>query len=187
MRKIFLFDLGNVVWFYKSSLEKLLCRWADLRGISYEQMLSEYKSYYKQFEINQRFLEDRYRPALDEIYTEDNFHQNLNLTVFNLISDLRKITKVGFLSNAENFLYPYIQEKFLPYFDFGYASWQLGLEKPDPAIFLKTLELQHLKPEDVIFIDDVEANIDSAESLGIKSILFQNNPQLISELKKITL
>lgn len=183
----FLFDIGNVVWFYKSSLERVISRWAQIKGVSYEEFRAEYKTYYKQFEVNQKILEDIYFPALDEIYTEKNFQQNLNLPVLNFISDLRKIAKVGFLSNAENFFYPYIQQKFLPYFDFGYCSWQFGLEKPNPEIYQKTLELQNLNPQDVTFIDDTQANIDTAQSLGIKSILFVDNQQFLSELRKITL
>jgi len=194
MPKVFLFDIGNVLWQYRSSLDRLYHSWALICNLTTDEFREKYKSYYKYLETNEKSFSDfinflgfsdttPFISALELIYTPDNFTHNLNQPLLNLITDLRSITKVGYLSNAENFFYPYIQQQFDPYFDFGYSSWQLGLDKPDPAVYLKTLELQQLKPDDVVFIDDTAKNIDSAQSLGIKSILFQNNQQLLSELR----
>ena len=39
------------------------------------------------------------------------------------------------------------------------------------------------KPEEVIFIDDKETDIEKAKRLGINAILFKNTKRLISDLK----
>ena len=41
------------------------------------------------------------------------------------------------------------------------------------------------KPEDCLFIDDVEENLEPAREMGIKTILFRSQEQLEEELKGI--
>lgn len=174
----------------------LLHRWADICHLPYDEVRARYKSYYKLLETNQKTLDDFVKflnqpspqpfiAALESVYTQENFLNNLNLPVLNLIREFRKTNRVGFLSNAENFFYPYIQQKLEPEFDFSYSSWQLGLEKPDPQIYLQVLKLQNLSPEEVVFIDDNTDNVTSAQTLGIHTILFESIQRLLDELKKI--
>jgi putative hydrolase of the HAD superfamily len=47
----------------------------------------------------------------------------------------------------------------------------MGLVKPDRAIYEQVLAEQGFLAEEVLFFDDNVANINSAKSLGIKSIL----------------
>jgi putative hydrolase of the HAD superfamily len=66
-----------------------------------------------------------------------------------------------------------------------YASCKIGLKKPDKRCFLLVLNNHKLLPNQTIFIDDRHENIKSAQSLGMNTILFKNNKQLIIELKKL--
>ena len=45
------------------------------------------------------------------------------------------------------------------------------MRKPNPAIFLKALEVGGLTAEDVIFLDDFEGNVSAARTLNINAIL----------------
>lgn len=193
-----LFDINNVVWFHQAFQKRLFQRWSEISHLSYDNFYDKYVSFYKFLETNEKTLDDLvvylnqsdpslYWQALTDIYHHPSFDHYLNQPLLNLITRLRAIIKVGYLSNAENFYYEYIHQKVESYFDFGYSSWQLKIDKPNPQIYLKTLELQHLKPEEVIFIDDTPKNIASAESLGIKSILFVDNQSLLSSLSGLTL
>ena len=56
-------------------------------------------------------------------------------------------------------------------FDFVVDSSEVGMRKPNPAIFEKALELGGLSPEQVIFLDDYEGNVVAATALNIRSIL----------------
>ena len=56
-------------------------------------------------------------------------------------------------------------------FDFVVDSSEVGVRKPNPAIFKKALELGGLAAEDAIFLDDFKGNVVAAEALNIRSIL----------------
>lgn len=57
-------------------------------------------------------------------------------------------------------------------FDGQYYSCELGLAKPDPAYFTAILELLRLPAGEVLFIDDSEANVEAAVSVGLRGHLF---------------
>lgn len=52
-----------------------------------------------------------------------------------------------------------------------YYSFEMGLVKPDTAIYQQVLNEQGFAPEEVLFFDDNVANINSARSIGIQSYL----------------
>ena len=53
------------------------------------------------------------------------------------------------------------------HFDGQFHSYQLGHAKPDPDFFWAILEQLGIEPERILFIDDVEANVVGARSVGI--------------------
>ncbi|UJP64080.1 HAD family hydrolase [Mongoliitalea daihaiensis] len=55
--------------------------------------------------------------------------------------------------------------------DHVFLSHQLGLAKPDVAIYETVLEKIKVKPARVLFFDDLESNLNGAEKLGIKTQL----------------
>jgi glucose-1-phosphatase len=60
-----------------------------------------------------------------------------------------------------------------------YFSHEVGMRKPDSAIFSFILEKHGLRPDEVLFLDDTEANVMAAQSLGIPSIrILQADEQL---------
>lgn len=56
-------------------------------------------------------------------------------------------------------------------FDFVVDSSEVGMRKPNPAIFEKALEMGGFSPEQVVFLDDYEGNVIAASALNIRSIL----------------
>ena len=55
-------------------------------------------------------------------------------------------------------------------FDVVVDSSQVGLRKPDPAIFLLTCERLGLAPQECLFVDDLRCNVDAATELGMTTI-----------------
>ncbi len=106
--------------------------------------------------------------------------------VFELVKRLKKNYKVALLSNQiEDWLGEIIKEKnFKEVFDVIVTSYTSKIAKPDIRIFKETVEKLEVKPEECVYIDDLEKNIPPAEKLGMKTILFKNNKQLINDLKK---
>lgn len=67
---------------------------------------------------------------------------------------------------------------------FSQLTWscELGIVKPDPAIYTYTCEKLGLAPAEALFIDDKPENIEGAEALGMPGIQFTNIDQLREEL-----
>lgn len=58
----------------------------------------------------------------------------------------------------------------------------VGCRKPDPPIYHLTLERVGLEPEQCIFIDDMEINIDAANEIGIHGVHFRDTAQARAEV-----
>jgi glucose-1-phosphatase len=52
-------------------------------------------------------------------------------------------------------------------FEKVYYSYEMGMRKPDPAIFSYILNKHDLSPKRTLFVDDKKVNTDAAASLGI--------------------
>lgn len=63
-------------------------------------------------------------------------------------------------------------------FDKCYISYELGLTKPDPAIFKHILDDLSLNPEECLFLDDGEKNIRIAQELGFETYLVRQGENL---------
>lgn len=61
---------------------------------------------------------------------------------------------------------------FLPLFDGMVISSHIKLVKPDAEIFRYLLDKYSLKESECVFMDDTAVNVDAANALGIKSLLF---------------
>ena len=64
-------------------------------------------------------------------------------------------------------------------------SCNVKLIKPDDAIYKKLFETYDLKPEECVFIDDLQRNIDAAEALGMKGILFTDLKTAVTKLSEL--
>jgi len=64
------------------------------------------------------------------------------------------------------------RHQFWPLFDDAVVSAEIGLMKPDPAIFRHAIERFGLVAAETVFLDDIDANVDGAQSVGMASLLF---------------
>jgi HAD superfamily hydrolase (TIGR01509 family) len=71
------------------------------------------------------------------------------------------------------------------YFDFTLLSCEVGLRKPDKAIFVAASKKAHASFRNLIFIDDELRWIKVAKSYGLKTIHFKSAGQLKKELLKL--
>jgi putative hydrolase of the HAD superfamily len=88
------------------------------------------------------------------------------------------------VSNMGDSVHKQIERQFdwLSRFDALVWSYQLGVAKPDPAIYQYVLEkLATLAPE-TLFLDDRQNNVDAAVALGMKGIVFTSVAQLRADL-----
>jgi putative hydrolase of the HAD superfamily len=66
----------------------------------------------------------------------------------------------------------------LALFDHLLFSARIGAVKPEPAAFQAALETMSLRPEEVVFIDDRQENVEGAIRCGLRGILFTSADQL---------
>jgi putative hydrolase of the HAD superfamily len=93
----------------------------------------------------------------------------------NWVKELKALGyNVYFLSNYSKFVMRQAPDSrdFLEFMDGGVFSCDVGLIKPDPAIYKALIDKYGLDPEECIFTDDVQANIDVARELGFRAIRF---------------
>lgn len=104
-----------------------------------------------------------------------------------IISELKeKGYKLFFLSNFHDKAFQVVVEEypFFTLFDGGIASYREKIIKPNLEIYRKLLDGYKLKPEECIFIDDVNENIIAGEQVGIKGIHLRDVSILREELEK---
>ena len=91
--------------------------------------------------------------------------------VLSTLQDLQQACTLGVISNA----WPQL-ERFLEllgishFFDSVTISAQVGLSKPDPAIFELALRNLRIKAEQAIFVDDMPYNVAAAERMGLRGL-----------------
>ena len=63
-----------------------------------------------------------------------------------------------------------------------FSSCYLGIRKPDEGIYRLALEVTQCQPEECLFIDDRELNLECAVQLRMRTIQFRSAAQLRQEL-----
>lgn len=61
-------------------------------------------------------------------------------------------------------------------FDVVVESWEVGVRKPNPAIYRLACERLGMAPERAVFLDDQPANADGARAAGLRAILVGAEP-----------
>ena len=101
------------------------------------------------------------------------------------------------LSNTNPFIMSHTKSKaftaegrpITDFFDTLFLSYEMGICKPDARIFLKALEIEQMKADECLFIDDSKKNTDAAEKVGIRTLFVPSNsdwmPALEERLKEL--
>ena len=66
-----------------------------------------------------------------------------------------------------------------------FTSGHAGMRKPDHEFYHHVLQETRLSPEETLFIDDKMENVLAAKSLGIDSLVFDNNDTVLHALRTI--
>jgi HAD superfamily hydrolase (TIGR01509 family) len=98
-------------------------------------------------------------------------------------------TRTLLLSNTDPERFGFVRRRFpeVLFFD-GYAlSYELKLLKPDPAIYLAAARLAGSRPDECVFIDDMEENVRGAVEAGFHGVLYRPETDLEAELRSLGL
>jgi len=102
----------------------------------------------------------------------------------NILKKLSKKYRLFLFSNTNETHYKEfvtkVESDFNTIFEKTYYSHQFGKRKPDSDSFLSILKENNLIIEEILFVDDSIQHIESANLLGIRTLLIQEKP--ITEL-----
>ena len=118
-----------------------------------------------------------------DFWQDDDLDQKL----VGYIRELRPQFRTGLISNAWLELRELLVHHFHidDAFDDLVISAEVGLAKPDPAIYELALERLKVPADCAVFVDDFESNIAAARELGIHAILFRSRVQAIAEVDQL--
>lgn len=72
---------------------------------------------------------------------------------------------------------------FLDLVDGAVFSYEIKMVKPEPGIYQTLCRKYGLKPEECLFLDDRQENVDGARAVGMEAICFAGYEQAVEEMK----
>ena len=126
---------------------------------------------------------DDYLKVYGEFFSGDTIDHKLLAFAVSLKPDYR----LGLLSNAWVNLRSLLGERFnfINEFDESVFSYEVGMRKPDPAIFKLMLKKMGVEAENALFIDDMPTNVEGAKSTGLHVIRYTDTQAAIAEVEAV--
>lgn len=122
-----------------------------------------------------KLFEDISKLAIEYDYSE-NFIKNLKENGY----------KVYLLSNfGSNFATLKETFRFYPYVDGGVISYEVKQIKPEPEIYQSLIKKYDIHPEEAVFLDDREDNIEAAKQFGFHTIIVDKIENIFNELREL--
>jgi 2-haloacid dehalogenase len=144
------------------------------------------------FHLGIKELCEHFPHRCEDIWAYENrFEESISGPIWQTVSILKELKQAGYrlygLSNWSMETFNPVRDtyEFFGWFDDIVLSGEVGLLKPDPAIFRLTLERIGLPASECLLIDDSAPNIWAAQELGFQTIRFESADRLRGELKQI--
>lgn len=198
MIKNIVFDIGNVLVDYniKGFLAGKGFEPNIIKRIVKASLMSPYWEKFERGDLSEDEVMKGFVSLDPEIETELNMaYQNVHgmLTIRSFAIDLVKKLKadgfnVYYLSNYSRKAYYECSDSlaFMEYMDGGCVSFEERMTKPDVEFYKRFLEKYNLISDECIFVDDTPVNVEVAEKLGFKGIIFESLETTIECIRKIT-
>ncbi|HUC01661.1 MAG TPA: HAD family phosphatase [Candidatus Paceibacterota bacterium] len=194
-----IFDIGGVLLDSEKSFDGIFEEFARALGVDPEKMVALHKRYLdrmlsgkmsakqffsaikKEFHLKRRDMEKVWLAIALK-------HIKLNKKLLAVTDKMRAHYRLALLSNVSE-PRSLVDREFDLYshFDQVFLSYKLHMQKPSKRTFRHALKKMRLKTNEALFIDDKEINLNAARALGIQSIQFNNNAQLLTELARLGL
>ncbi len=149
-------------------------------------------SLFYDFEFGQIPRDDFYRRSKDLLgfsAGRDEFEEKFCAIFPGLVPGIESVFEesgpVFCLTNTNEIHLEYIQKNFpiLERFQTIFSSFDLQKRKPYPGIYREVAKRLECDPRDILFFDDVEANVVGAKRAGLEAQLFQGVEPLLQQVK----
>ncbi|MCC5936901.1 MAG: HAD family phosphatase [Lunatimonas sp.] len=196
--KFLIFDLGNVIYDidYSLTFNKL---YSKLPQSAHEQvkefMVSDIHYQLEMGKISEAAFRDGVRSYFGQEWEDAWIDEVWNALLVDIPQErleLLKKLKMNFgiymLSNTNSIHFKVVERVFadrlgnqwMKLFGRLFLSHEMGLRKPDPAIYKAVVQAVGGKPEEFLFFDDLESNLEGAKSVGIQTH-HVNHPKALIE------
>lgn len=187
-----IFDLGGVL--IEDPSASMLTHFANYFQVSREVLQEALKRHWDAWHKGQLSEQALWKQVTADLHIQnpaynslwfDGFRQGCreNPEMFLLLKQLKSLGyTTALLSNTETPLIDHFKQRLLADIDHYFFSCEMGLRKPEQAIYEKMLQALECRPEAVVFIDDRRENIEAAASLGIPGIVFDSCAALREQL-----
>lgn len=110
-----------------------------------------------------------------------------NTAMIDYVRTLRPRYKVALLSNVGRGVIDrlFSAGELAELFDVVVLSSEVGIVKPDTAIFNFTSDKLGISAEECLMVDDLEVNIDGAVATGMQGVVFTTTDSFISDAKDL--
>lgn len=185
MPATYLFDIGNVIIAF--DFNRTTARLAEFCTVSPEDALAFVGDLTDQLELGkistEKFFEEasakigyrgeveRFRSAFEDIF-------DLNERMVRFIEEKKSDgARLFLLSNTNGIHVPFFEKTYPVFglFDDRIYSHEVGLMKPDPAIFSLAIETFSLVPEKTVYIDDRPENCEAGRDAGLLAIQYDHS------------
>jgi epoxide hydrolase-like predicted phosphatase len=197
MIKAIIWDVGGVLIRTEDRRPRTML--ADMLGLTYEQI--DYHAFNSPtgkaaqrgeitYEAHWNALAEQFNLRPDEIEpVQTSFWGGdvLDRTLIDYIKTLHGDYSMAILSNYASNLRPELTDKWkiADLFDPIFISCELGMVKPNPAIFRHAVDTLGIAPDEAVFIDDFRHNVQGAQAAGLHALQFLNTEQIIDALNHI--
>ena len=193
------FDIGNVI-----------VRWAPLEIIrltfgndrDHQELAKAIFQSDTWMDLNKGFISEeeakvRYQTSLglSDLECERLFYyvKHTQLQIFGSVDLVKRVKASGYnvyaLTDNVHEIVAYLKStySFWSLFEGATVSADLGLLKPQAAIYQALLKQNDIEPSETVFIDDMPYNVEGAKAEGIAAIQFENAAQCEEALKALGL
>jgi HAD superfamily hydrolase (TIGR01509 family) len=193
--RLLLFDLGNVlVRFFPDRFPQFLG--LDLRDARSQYEL-EMRNLTNQYEAGKCSTEEYFaslRSFMENRFEIRELEQAFLSVLTDSIPGMEELVRnasarvpSALVSNTNEYHFASVLPKVpaLKYLPKRYLSYQLGVIKPLPEFYQHVIRNEKVAPHEMLFIDDVEQNVKSAEQAGMVGYQFHDAKELEKELVKL--
>ena len=195
--KLLVFDMGGV--FVRYEWEVVCTGFAKAAGTTMESFIQTFHevndSHYERGKVTTIELVNRLNKALGLTWSEDEFKilwnasldEDVQMTA--LLQELRQQFPLYLLSNINDSHFTFIESNFnvSRHFNELILSHEVGYVKPEPEIYHEVLKRSGMKPEHCLFVDDLQPNIEGAQSVGLNAFQFTGFDDLRVKLNEFNI
>lgn len=104
-------------------------------------------------------------------------------SLFNNIKEINKDIKIIIATNHVSYIKEYINKYLDNNIDDSIISAEINRIKPNSDFYQYILDKYNIKPNELLFLDDNQNNVDGAKKLGINTIKVNRDTNILEEIK----